>query len=75
MRKILAGCAVAFAALVLSFGPSIQSSAQAVAPAYCWGTLRIVAGIAVCDGAAYNCTHPCAPVEPKDPILVDAGAN
>jgi hypothetical protein len=41
------------------------------APTYCWGTLRIVAGIAVCDGAAYNCTHPCVVAEPVPvPVLV-----
>ncbi|SDH34131.1 hypothetical protein ACRQ5D_32525 [Mucilaginibacter sp. P25] len=26
---------------------------------YCWGSLRTVQGISVCDGAANNCTHPC----------------
>lgn len=76
---VLASCIAMLVSLFCAFGfnakanTSNSSSASIAPPAYCWGTLRIVAGIAVCDGAAYNCTHPCVVAEPlpePGPILV-----
>ncbi|TCD12998.1 hypothetical protein EZ449_02825 [Pedobacter frigidisoli] len=42
-----------------SLSAFVPQKAKAVTePEYVWATLRMVAGIAVCDGASDNCTKP-----------------
>jgi hypothetical protein len=71
---VLAAGIAMLVAFFCSFGMNAKantSESASIAPAYCWGTLRIVAGIAVCDGAAYNCTHPCVVADPG-PVVLEA---
>ena len=52
-RKVLFGLAVA---CLTSLSTLVPQKTQAVE--WVWGTLKNAQGIAVCDGAADNCTHP-----------------
>jgi hypothetical protein len=64
-KKIaMATCVVALTVALMSVfsfesKANVEEDEIAAAPAWCWGTLRYAQGIAVCDGASSNCTHPC----------------